>query len=77
MPYESNERTDAFHWLDVDRIAEALDDAHPEVDPLAVAFPRLRELVLGLRGFHELPGHPVNERILEAIQQAWLDEREP
>jgi len=23
----------------------------------------------------EQPGHPCNERILEAIQQAWIDER--
>jgi len=31
--------------------------------------------VQALPGFAEQPGHPCNERILEAIQQAWIDER--
>ncbi|MFZ9880645.1 MAG: Fe-S cluster assembly protein IscX [Phycisphaerales bacterium] len=65
-----------MHWLDVQEIAEALVDAHPEVDPAAVSFPRLKSLVAALPGFAEKPGHPCNERILEAIQQAWIDERE-
>ena len=67
---------DSFHWLDVQRIAEELADAHPEEDPLAISFPRLKALVEGLDGFEAQPGHPANERILEAIQQAWIDERE-
>ncbi|MFO0829052.1 MAG: Fe-S cluster assembly protein IscX [Phycisphaerales bacterium] len=66
---------DSFHWLDVERIGEELAEAHPEVDPLTVTFPRLRTLVAALPGFAERPGHPCNERILEAIQQAWIDER--
>ena len=65
-----------MHWLDVQEIAEALVDAHPEIDPGWIAFPRLRALVSALPGFAEQPGHPCNERILEAIQQAWIDERE-
>jgi FeS assembly protein IscX len=64
-----------FHWLDVSRIAEELCDRHPELDPVAISFPRLREMVVALPGFEERPGHPSNERILEAIQQGWLDER--
>jgi FeS assembly protein IscX len=67
---------DGFHWLDVQRIAEELAGAHPEIDPVTVAFPRLRSLVSALPGFAEEPGHPCNERILEAIQQAWIDERD-
>jgi len=67
---------DTFHWLDVDRIAEELADAYPDRDPLQVRFPELRDLVKGLSGFREQPGHPVNERILETIQQKWLEERE-
>jgi FeS assembly protein IscX len=31
--------------------------------------------VQGLEGFREEPGHPVNERILEEIQRAWIEER--
>lgn len=66
---------DTFHWLDIERIAEELGDAHSGVDPLIITFPDLRGLVEGLDGFEEQPGHPVNERILEAIQMAWLEER--
>jgi FeS assembly protein IscX len=43
---------------------------------VSIAFPRLKSLVMQLPGFVEQPGHPCNERILEAIQQAWIDERE-
>jgi FeS assembly protein IscX len=63
-----------FHWLDVQRIAEELTDQHPDVDPLSVSFPKLRDLVRSLDGFEEQAEHPVNERILEAIQLAWIDE---
>lgn len=66
----------SFHWLDVQRIAEELVDRHGGIDPLAVSFPMLKSLVQALPGFAEQPGHPVNEKILEAIQQAWIDERE-
>ncbi len=65
-----------MHWLDVQQIAEALVDAHPTLEPSTISFPALKSLVLGLDGFHEEAGHPCNERILEAIQQAWIDERE-
>lgn len=65
---------DTFHWLDVDRIAEELFEKHPDKDPVHVTFPRLRQLVEELDGFEEQEGHPVNERILEAIQARWLEE---
>ena len=64
-----------MHWLDVQTIAEMLADAHSAIDPAVVSFPRLKALVTALPGFAEQPGHPCNERILEAIQQAWIDER--
>jgi len=67
---------DTLHWLSVDRLAEALVEAHPDVDPVSISFPKLKSLVMALPGFHEEPGHPCNERILEAIQQAWIDERD-
>ncbi|MDX2116521.1 MAG: Fe-S cluster assembly protein IscX [Planctomycetota bacterium] len=65
-----------FHWLDVERIAEELSDAYPGRDPYTVRFTELRELVQSLPDFAERPGHPVNERILEAIQSAWAAERD-
>ena len=64
-----------FGWLDVDRIAEELADAHPAKDPLAVKFVELRALVERLPGFEPDPDHPVNERILEAIQMSWMGEK--
>lgn len=66
---------DTFHWLDVQRIGEELAALHPDVDPVTVTFPLLKRIVEELEGFAPQPGHPCNERILEAIQQAWIDER--
>ena len=63
-----------FHGLDVLEIAQSLVDAHPDIDPLTIGFPKLKSLVQALKGFQEQPGHPSNEKILEAIQQAWIDE---
>lgn len=65
-----------LHWLDVEEIAIALAERHLEIDPLAITFPKLKSLVQALPDFKEQPGHPCNEKILEAIQQGWIDERE-
>lgn len=66
---------ETFHWLDVDIIGEELNLAHPGKDPMRVGFVELRALVAALPGFREQPGHPVNERILEEVQRAWIEER--
>lgn len=60
-------------WTDVNDIAIELCDAHPDVDPLTVRFTDLREWVMGLEGFDDDPER-CGEKILEAIQMAWLDE---
>ena len=60
-------------WTDVNDIAIELVDVHPEVDPLSVRFTDLREWVMGLAGFDDDPERS-GEKILEAIQMAWLDE---
>ena len=65
-----------FGWLDVDLIGELLAEKHPDIDPYRVGFPQLRKLVTELPGFHEVPGHPSNEKILETIQRFWIEERE-
>ncbi|MEI8303562.1 MAG: Fe-S cluster assembly protein IscX [Burkholderiales bacterium] len=62
-------------WTDVNDIAIALDEAHPEVDPLQLRFTDLHQWVMALPGFADQPGRS-NEKILEAIQQAWIDERD-
>lgn len=64
----------SFGWLDVRQIGEMLADAHPERDPLTIRFTELRSLVAGLPGFSPDPAHPVNEKILEAIQSHWNEE---
>lgn len=68
---------DVFGWLNVDRIGEELADAHPTADPARISFVELAAMVRALPGFAVLPGERAepNEKILEAIQQAWLDER--
>ncbi|OBS10640.1 Fe-S assembly protein IscX [Acidihalobacter prosperus] len=61
-------------WKDTLEIAIALDEAHPDVDPRYVRFTDLHAWVCDLDGFEDNPEHS-NERILEAIQMAWLEER--
>ena len=60
-------------WTDSREIAIALADAHPDVDPNRVLFTDLLRWVLELPGFDDDPKH-IGEKILEAIQMAWIDE---
>ncbi|MCZ4305361.1 Fe-S cluster assembly protein IscX [Zoogloeaceae bacterium G21618-S1] len=60
-------------WTEVEEIAIELSDAHPEVDPTKVNFVDLMNWVLALPEFDDDPGR-CGERILEGIQQAWIDE---
>jgi FeS assembly protein IscX len=64
----------ALSWTDTLDIAIELDEAHPEVDPMQVNFVDLRNWVLALDDFDDDPEH-CGERILEAIQMAWIEER--
>lgn len=60
-------------WTDVQEIAIELYEAHPDVDPQYVRFTDLHAWVMALPGFNDDPNHS-NEKILEAIQMAWMDE---
>lgn len=60
-------------WVDTYDIAAALADAHPDVDPNTVRFTQLREWVIALPEFDDEPSRS-GEKILEAIQMAWIDE---
>jgi FeS assembly protein IscX len=62
-------------WTDSVEIAIALAERHPEVDPKTVRFTDLRQWVLELPGFDDDPKHS-GEKILEAIQMAWMGEVE-
>ena len=65
----------ALSWTDTLDIAIELEAAHPDVDPLHVNFVDLRNWVLALDEFDDDPEH-CGERILEAIQMAWIEERQ-
>ena len=60
-------------WTDTIRIAEDLHDKFPSVDPLTIRFTDLHAWVMALEGFDDDPAHS-GEKILEAIQMAWIDE---
>lgn len=65
----------SLKWTDTLEIAIQLDEAHPDVDPTHVNFVDLRNWVMALDEFDDDPAHS-GERILEAIQMAWIEERE-
>jgi len=60
-------------WIDSLEIALDLIEIHPDVDPLKIHFTDLRLWVLDLDRFDDDPEH-CGERVLEAIQLAWIDE---
>ena len=60
-------------WTDSRDIAIALMEKHPDQDPRALNFVDLRNWVLELDGFDDDPKRS-GEKILEAIQMAWIDE---
>lgn len=60
-------------WTDVQRIAEELFDSFPKTDPLTISFVDLHNKVISLPGFDD-DHHRGGEKVLEAIQQAWIDE---
>jgi len=56
-------------------IAIQLADSRPEADPQSVRFPDLYDWVIALPGFDDDPQR-CGEKILEAIQAAWIEESE-
>ncbi len=65
----------ALKWTDSLEIAIQLDEAHPDVDPQLIRFTDLHTWVTGLDEFDDDP-QKSNEKILEAIQMLWMEERE-
>lgn len=60
-------------WTDVQQIAEELYDTHPDVDPRTIRFTDLHNYIVELPDFdddHSRGG----EKVLEAIQAAWIAE---
>jgi FeS assembly protein IscX len=63
----------ALRWTDVREIAIQLADARPDVDVVNLRFTDLWKWVQELPDFSDDPNKS-NEKILEAIQAAWLEE---
>mgnify|MGYP001820070456 FL=1 len=62
-------------WTDITDIAIELVEAHPDVDPTTVNFVDLMNWVLALPDFDDAKEH-CGEKILEAVQAAWIEERD-
>ena len=62
-------------WTDTLDIAIALSEKYPDQDPNKVRFTDLYQWVLGLDDFGDDPKR-CGEKILEAIQMAWIEEKE-
>jgi len=63
-----------LRWTDVREIAIELEERHPAVDNVNLRFTDLHKWVTALPDFADDPNRS-NEKILEAIQMAWIDER--
>ena len=61
-------------WTDSLEIAISLEEAHPDIDPITINFVDLRKLVMALEDFNE-GDTQCGEKILEAIQMCWIDEK--
>lgn len=63
-----------MRWTDIYDIAISLEELHSEADNVNLRFTDLRQWVLDIPEFNDAPDG-CNEKILEAIQMAWIDER--
>ncbi len=65
----------SLKWTDTLDIAIELDEKYPEVDPRVLRFTDLMQWVMDLEAFDDEAAH-CGEKILEAIQMAWIEERD-
>jgi len=64
-----------MRWTDICDIAISLEEKFPQTDIINIRFTDLQKWVLDLDGFSDDPIR-CNEKILEAIQAAWIEERD-
>ena len=62
-------------WTDSLEIAISLEETSPHLNPSIINFVDLRQLVMNLEDFEEGQSK-CGERVLEAIQMYWIEERE-
>ncbi len=65
----------SLKWVDSLDIAIELDEQHPDIDPRYVRFTDLHSWICELEEFDDDP-QKSSEHILEAIQMAWIDEKD-
>jgi len=65
----------SLKWVEVQEIAIQLAEKYPDTDPYSVNFVKLRQLVMDLPEFDDIPDRG-GEKVLEAIQTAWNDEQD-
>ncbi len=64
-----------LRWTDIHDIAIALEEHHPGADNVNLRFTDLHKWIVSLPDFGDDPARS-NEKILEAIQMAWIEERD-
>ena len=67
--------SEIIQWLDSEDIGIRLFELHPDVKPLETRFTDMHKMVCDIPEFDDDP-KASNEKILEAIQMAWLEEWE-
>jgi|TARA_B100001057_G_scaffold417455_1_gene436206 FeS assembly protein IscX len=60
-------------WTDVSEIAIELSEEYPDENPIQINFVTLRDRVMDLSNFSD-DANRCGEKILEAIQMAWIEE---
>ena len=65
----------SLKWTDSLEIAIQLNEKYPDVDPKLIRFTDLHQWVCALDEFNDDPNKS-GEKILEAIQMAWIEERD-
>ena len=61
-------------WVNSFDIAIALDEKYPDLDPQSIRYTDLHQWICELDDFDDDPSRS-NEKILEAIQMAWIEEK--
>ena len=65
----------SIKWTDTIEIAILLEEKYPEKDNVNLRFTDLHDWIINLEGFDDSPNNS-NEKILESIQMAWIEERD-
>lgn len=61
-------------WLDIEEIAESLEDKYPDVDIVNLRYTDFHKWIVSLEEFDD-DVNKSSERILEAIHSKWLEVR--